>query len=77
MKYLKETSVTIRNDEDDTYIKIGPEIVKIGDEFDDWGCIQVRFFNAKKELTQSLLLPPDLATVLGEALIEIAKKSAI
>lgn len=67
MNYTRENLVVIKNDEDGN-------VIEVGNDRDGMGCIEVREIDDRGVVVQSTMLPPMLAKIVGEALIEVANK---
>lgn len=67
MTYSNEYIIKIHNDEDES-------VTEIGDDTQDMGCVELRFVNQYGKCDDKIILSPELAILIGNALIEIGNK---
>lgn len=67
MNITKENCIKLWNDQDGTHIFIG-------DDSDGLDCLEVRYVDQNGNIYARLTFLPEQAKMVGEALIELAKK---
>lgn len=67
MKYSNEYIIKIHNDEDES-------VTEIREDTQGLECIELRFVNQYGKCDDKIILPPELAILIGNALIEIGNK---
>jgi hypothetical protein len=65
MKFTTETIKRVWDDENHTYIYVGPD----GDGFE---CIELRYVDEKGKMIERITMPPEQAKLVAKAILEIA-----